>query len=125
MTEKTFDLTKYPNLDIKSITMRQINGNDTVEAASRCIPMDGKPLDPQMFSLMMRQQTIVQSIVAINGKRCEGPPIGDYMGWANRTVEFVGEIHDYMNGMSREERDNFRATLVASSRPTSDSSVAQ
>lgn len=117
MATRTFDLSKYRDLDIKSVTVRSVNGNDTLDAAARCIPPDGGNLDQNVFVLLMRQQIIAQSILSYtdaNGKTvsCTGPCL-DSIGWSARTREFLGEIFDHMNGVSAEEREDFRKSLTS------------
>lgn len=118
MVTRTVDLGDIRDLDIKEVTVRSVNGDDMVEAASRCVPPDGKPIDGNLFGLMLRQQMVAQAIsgfMSVGGERvkCVGPCLDSLM-WSSRTREFVGELFDYVNGVSQEERDSFRKALAKS-----------
>lgn len=123
--QRTVDLSRYDRLDIKSITMRETNANDTMDAAARSLPPDGQGISAQQFGLEMRNQAVISSIIGYDGKTLTGPCM-EYMDWSNRTREFVGEIYDYLNGVSDEERTDFRKALaggaVADSIPSAISS---
>lgn len=129
MPTRTIDLSRFRDLDIKSVTVRSVNGNDTLDAAGRCIPPDGKNTDHNVFILLMRQQIIAQSILSYtsaDGKNvsCDGPCL-DSINWSARTREFLGEIFDHMNGVSGEERESFRQSLMGlGSTPGSDDTVS-
>jgi len=123
---KTVDLSEIRDLDISEVTMRAVNGDDAVEAASRCVPPDGRPVDSNLFGLMIRQQMVAQSItsfVTVDGVRtkCNGPCL-ESLTWAARTREYVGEIFDYLNGVSREERESFQKALAPKKESTHGSS---
>ncbi len=118
---RTFDLSKYRDLDIKSVSMRTVNGDDTLDAGSRCIPPDGTPLDGNIFNILMRQQVIAQAITGFTPSEgaatvSNGPCLVS-LQWNSRTREFIGEVFDYMNGVEASEREDFRKTLAAQSTP--------
>jgi len=98
--------------------MRTVNGEDTLDSASRCIPPDGTQLDGNIFNLIMRQQILAQAITSFT--KLDGTvapstgPCLDSLNWSARTREFVGEIFDYMNGVDGDEREDFRKALVGS-----------
>lgn len=120
---RNFDLSKYRDLDVKALVMRPVNGDDTLDAATRCIPPDGSQVDGNIFNLLMRQQIIAQSITGFTGPDnvktiCNGPCL-ESLRWNARTREFMGEIFDHMNGVSRDEREDFQKALATSSTPGS------
>lgn len=122
MSKKTVDLSGYRDLDITSITMRSVNAEDTLAAAARCTPPDGASIvHPNLFNIMLRQQLLIESIVEVNGKPCNGPCL-EAMTWSTRTREFLGEIFDYLNAIDDKERSDFQKGLagkLSQSRPTS------
>lgn len=127
MKTKRFDLSRYSDLDVLAITFKSINGEDTLEAASRCIAPNGAQIDSNLFMLMMRQQLVAQSIVEYEladpqGERkvvsCSGPCV-EVTKWSSRTREFLGEIFDHLNSVTNEEREDFRSTLVRKLTPGS------
>ncbi len=113
-TDKFLDLSSFHDLDVKSIRMRALNGDDLIVAAGRCAPMDGGTLDATLFSLMLRQQQIAQSIVEVDGQPVRGPCLAS-LKWNYRTREFVATIYDHLNGIAAEERERFMAALVGDS----------
>ncbi len=71
---------------------------------------------------MMRQQQVAQAITgyvdsAGVSKVCPDGCI-ESTQWSSRTREFVGEVFDYMNGLSLEERLDFRAALAGGAKPS-------
>lgn len=122
MITKTVDLSHIPNLDLDSVTVRSVNGDDSMDAAGRCLPPDGSQLDINMFGLLMRQQMMIQAITNYTlradktTKTCVAPPM-EAVKWSNRTKEFVGEIYDHVNSVSMDERESFRKAL-ANPQPT-------
>lgn len=111
------DLSKYRDLDIKGITMRSVNGNDSLDAASRCVPPDGKDLDGNLFMMLLRQQIIAQSIVSytnLSGEvvKTNGVACLESLDWSGRTREFLGVLFDHLNGVSSDEREDFHRALM-------------
>ena len=126
MATKTVDLREIRDLDLMEVTLRSVNGDDAVEAASRCVPPDGRPVDQNLFGMMIRQQMVAQSIVgftSIDGMKikCTGPCL-ESLQWSARTREFVGEIFDYLNGVSADERESFQKALAPKKESTPGSS---
>ena len=113
--KKTIDLTKY-GLDIKKIEMQTLDGNDHIAAAMRVLPLDGKPMDPHLFRIMLQAQMIAGSITKVDGVDQPGS-CQDSIKWSIRTREFVGIAFDYMNGISGDEREGFMAELAGGSAP--------
>lgn len=118
MSSRYVDLSKYRDLDIRGITMRSVNGNDTLDASARCIPPDGGGLDGNIFVLLLRQQLLAQSIesyVTLEGKTVTktGSACLESIEWSGRTREFVGEIFDHINGVRADEREDFRKALMS------------
>lgn len=117
-SEKTVDLSKY-NLDIRGVTMRQCDGNDTIEAASRVVPTGDGDIHPRLFGIMHRQQMIAQSIVGYvdaNGaaKKCSGPCV-ESLGWSNQTREFLATVYDYLNDIESDVLEGFKKELAGGS----------
>lgn len=116
MNSKTVSLAHIKNLDLDSITIRTTNGNDQLDAASRCIPLDGKGVDVNIFGLLMRQQMVIQGITGYTlrsdkiAKTCVAPPV-EAVQWSSRTREFVGAVYDHWNGVTRDEADAFQEML--------------
>lgn len=116
---KPVDLSHIPNIDLDFVEVKSCNGEDSLDAASRCVPPDGSTLDMNLFGLMMRNQMIVQSVVSYTPrstkvkKECLAPPV-EASQWSNRTREFVGDVYDAMNGTTTEERETFRKALASS-----------
>lgn len=119
MSQKTVDLRTKRDLDLDEITIRTTNGDDTLDAAARSIPIDGGEIQPNIFGLTMRQQTLAGAIVSFKKRgdsetrTCNGPCL-ESLKWNSRTREYVAEIYDYLNGVTQEERDGFRAELAGS-----------
>ncbi len=113
--DKTVDLSSYRGLEITSVTVRTVNAEDTLEAAARVLPADDKPVDGNVFGLMMRQQMQVQAITGYttlegNVRKCVAPL--ESLNWNSRTREYIGEIYDFLNGLTMKERDDFREALA-------------
>lgn len=122
---KAVDLSGIPEIDLDHIEIRAVTGEDSLDAASRCIPPDGTQLDMNVFGLMMRQQMIIQSIVRYTPREtkvevvCAAPPV-EVAHWSIRTRDFVGDVYDSVNGSTQKERDDFRATLSSTPGSRSD-----
>ena len=118
--KKTVSLVGIRDIDLDSITMRDVNAEDMLDASARCIAPDGGNVDPNLFHLMLRQQLVAQAIIDYV------PRSGDKAGqtvtvtdscqesltWSSRTREFVGEFWDYLNAVSNQEREDFRRALA-------------
>jgi hypothetical protein len=109
---KKVDLSSIRDIDIKSITVRSVNGEDTLDAAVRVVPGEGQQIDGNIFNIMMRQHMIAQSITEVDGKAVTGPCCLESLRWSARTREFVGEIYDFVNGVDPKERENFMKALA-------------
>lgn len=117
---KTVDLTKIRDIDLDSVTVRDVNAEDMLDASARCIAPDGSGVDPNLFHLMLRQQMVAQAIVDYvpRGGEKAGSLVTvadscqESLTWSSRTREFVGEIWDYLNAVSQNERDDFRRALA-------------
>lgn len=118
--KKVVDLSGIRDIDLNTVTVRDVNGDDMMDASARCIPPDGGNLDGNLFNLALRQQLIAQSIVDFvprHGERAGSKvevtgSCQDSLDWSSRTREFVGEIFDYVNGVSYQEREDFRKALA-------------
>lgn len=115
---KTVDLRGIPRIVLDSVTVKETDANDTLDAAARCIPAGGGEISQTTFGLMLRQQILAGSVVSYtrrNGasKELKGQPCLEMENWTTRTREFVGEVYDHVNGVAQEERDAFRKALAA------------
>jgi hypothetical protein len=121
-TVETVDRTKtvdfkqlgIEGLDVQSVTVRVVNGEDSLAAAARCLTSDGKEISGPLFGMMMRQQIVAQAIVEVDGKPVVGACCVQYPRWSNRTRDFVGEVFDFLNEASEEEKRDFRKALAGS-----------
>jgi hypothetical protein len=128
MVTKTVDLSAIRDLDLDRVTVKSVNADDMMDAAARCTPPDGGQLDPNLFSMALRQQLIAQAIkdftprsgdntgkvVVVQGS-CQ-----DSLNWNSRTREYVGEVFDYLNGVGQQEREDFRKALMSTGGSQSD-----
>ncbi len=110
MTEKFMDLSSYRDLDVKSVKMRSLTGEDMVVAAGRCAPGEGAEMIPAVFSITLRQQQVAQSIIEVDGEPVRGPCLVS-LKWTLRTREFLGMIYDSLNGLATDEREAFQTAL--------------
>lgn len=114
---KTVDMSKIPDVDLDEITMRGVCSRDTLDAAERCDVPDGTDVDPTVMGIMLRQQMICGAIVSykLRGsseqKIVAGPAV-EALDWSTRTMEFVGEIYSFLNGVRKDERDGFLEMLA-------------
>jgi hypothetical protein len=124
-TEKTMDLRKWRDLDLDEVTVRKTNSKDTMDAAARCVPVDGTGIDAQLFMVLLRQEQLFGAIrtYKLRGvselKTVPGTSCVEAQLWGNRTREFVGEIYDFVNSMGMEERTDFRKELATGLTPGS------
>lgn len=120
MSQKTVDLSGIRDIDLDSVTVRDVNADDMMDAAARCSPPDGGNLDGNLFNMMLRQQLVAQAVVnfRLRGTEttvsCNGS-CQESLQWSSRTREFVGELFDFLNGVAQDERDAFRKALTSSS----------
>lgn len=121
---KLIDLSAYRDMDVKTVRMRCLNGDDLVASAGRCAPADGGTLDPTIFSIQLRQQQIAQSIVEVNGEQVRGPCLAS-LHWSARTREFCAMGYDYLNGLTSDEREGFMKALTSGVGATSIQPVAR
>lgn len=111
VSEKFVDLSKIAGLEIKSMRVKALTGDDVISAAGRCAPMDGSSVDATVFSLMLRQQQLAQSIVEVDGQAIRGPFL-QIIKMTTRTREYAQMIYDSVNGISMDEREAFQAALT-------------
>lgn len=117
---KTVDLKEYRDLDLDSVTLRVTGGTDILDAAARCAPDDDHPIPEAILGITMRQQLIAGSITAFTLRDSTTPTLVkggtaclESLSWSTRTREYVGMIYDHLNGMEKEERENFQEKLRA------------
>ena len=113
MRTKTVDFVKMGirDVSVRSITIKAIDANDMIVAASRCVPPEGTTLDANIFQILIRQHMVLESITEVDGQKLTGPCL-DYLKWEQRTREFVSEIYDFVNYVETDERQNFRKALA-------------
>lgn len=107
---KYVDLSKWRGLSVKSFRVRVTNGEDTLEAASRCVPLDGTMIDGNLFGIQMRQHQLANAVVEVDGRKIDGPCL-ESLKWNSRTRDLLGETYDYLNSITQKQRDDFRAML--------------
>lgn len=101
---KKFDLSKYKNVAINSFELRELTGDNEVDAIARCTdPATGRA---QLTSVGLRAQLIADAIVAVNGEPVTGPYLA-WQKWPLRTREFVAAAFDAMHEVNREEMQDF------------------
>jgi hypothetical protein len=119
---KRIDLSAFRDVDVKSFEIRLTDGNDTLDAAIRCIPPDGQNVDPNLFGVQMRQQLLAGALVAVNDQ-----PVNDdgqqSISWGERTRQLLGMAYDYHNGLTQKERDLFQSMLEGKPAPTASSAT--
>lgn len=127
MIKKTVPLAGIRDLDLDSITIRAVNGDDMLDASARCVAPDGSAIDPNLFHMMLRQQLVAQAIVdhvPRHGEKAGQTVVTvegscqDSITWNSRTREFVGEVWDYVNAVSNQEREDFRKALMGETKST-------
>jgi hypothetical protein len=119
---KQVDLSKIRDLNLDHVEVRDVNADDMMDAAARCVPPDGGALDGNIFNLAMRSEMLAQAIVSFTPRSGENAgrkvivtgSCRESLDWNSRTREFVGEIFDYLNGVSRQEREDFQKALATS-----------
>lgn len=112
---KVVSLKKYRGMDVDSFGIVTISGEDVIRAAERCLPPDGKAPDSNLFNILLRQQVIAGAIVEVNGKPVKGTCQASVQ-WGSRTREFVGRAFDYMNGVTKDEIEDFDKALAGADR---------
>jgi len=110
---KTLDLSKYRDLDIKTVTVKVLQGPDIVQAAELCVKPNGDLMEGGQFGLNLRLQCISRSIVKVNGQPVIGTSCSQFFDWSKRTQDFCGKVYDHLNSLSTEESDDFQARLDA------------
>lgn len=127
MSEKTVDLSEYRDLDLDEVTMRTTTSIDMLDAAARCVPADPTAgVDPHVFHIQIKQELIACAIVAYKQRGSQvrehvnGPCVAA-RSWSSRTREYLGELYNYLNDVSMQEREDFRAKLAG--RPGGESST--
>lgn len=128
MSEKYVDFEKsgVKRVDVRAVRMKTINGDDMIVAATRCIPDDNdKPLPGGLFQIMLRQQLITESIKELVEKdgTIVKPTPARIQKLSKRTVEYIGDIYDFLNGVTRAEQEDFQKALENES-PTSTSAAS-
>ncbi len=111
---RTFDLSKFRDLDIQSFAMVQITGDDIIMAAERCSLGDSTKIDDNVFGMLLRNQMIAGSITEVDGKPVKGASCQAYMGWNQRTRDFANRAYDFMNSTTETEREDFQKLLEGS-----------
>lgn len=125
METKDFDISDFKGCSIRSFTLREMHGRDSIAAAQRSV----KPGEPNpIYGFQHRSQIIADAIVRVNGADVPTPYVA-WEDWNIRTQTFVERAYDEMNGVSKEEMERFLGrhglkpsdTQEASAPPTSSS----
>jgi len=102
------------DVDVKSVRMRALNGDDLIVAAGRCAPVgEGATIDATLFSIMLRMQQIAQSIIEVDGETVRGPCLAS-IKWSAKTRNLIGIVFDSLNSVSDEEAAAFTMALSKS-----------
>jgi hypothetical protein len=107
---RRYDLSKYPNLSIRSFALRELTGEDIVLAAER-VAIGTAKVDDNTYGLLLRNQMIAGAIVEVDGETVKGASCQAFLGWNVRTRDFVQRAFDHMNSVSDKERSDFLALL--------------
>jgi hypothetical protein len=121
--EKFMDLSAFPNVDIRSVKMRSLTGEDYLAAAGRCAPMDGGEINTTLFSMMVSEQQIAQAITEVDGEKINGPCL-QYLKWSLRTQSFCRKLYNHLNSVSKDEDAVFGAALLTGADAASDPPVS-
>ena len=116
---RTFDLSKFRDLDITSISIKQLTGDDLIMAAERCTLPDGASIDENVFGMLLRNQLIAGAITEVDGKSVKGASCQSYLTWNMRTRDFVSRAYDFLNSTVKAERDDFQKLLEGADQPIS------
>lgn len=102
---KPFDLSRYPNLSIKSFELEELVGIDSMDALARVAP-PGANTNQSALGTLHLNQLVAQSISKVDGELVMRPFV-DWTKWTLRTQEFVVMAYTRHNGITKEERDSF------------------
>lgn len=97
MNEQFFDVRRYNLGRLQNFTLRYLTGEDEMAAAHRA---------QDATSMLLNENLIAESIVAVNGERLEGPCI-EWTAWPSRDRDFVRSAFNRMNRLTLQERDRF------------------
>lgn len=103
MATKTFDLTKYKGLSIRSFALRELDGADEIAAAERAT-VDGK-----LDHARLREQLVADAIVEVNGETVTRPYF-DWSKWNAKTRDFVRAAFTRLNDAEPGQLDDFLKT---------------
>lgn len=101
---RDFDVSKYPEMDIKGFTLQIMTGNDSLDATARAVGKGDKP-NP-MLTFSARSNLIADAIVRIDGQDVIRP----YVQWEDlslRTQTFIEKAFDCINGVTNGEMEDF------------------
>lgn len=101
MQTKTFDLTKYKNLSIKSFTLRELSGYDETAAYDRAFGPGQRAA-----ALTVQTQLIADAIVEVDGQPVVTPYV-DWQKWSLRTRGFVTAAYQRLNDVTADEMADF------------------
>lgn len=109
--------------DFKSITIREVNGEDELEAAKVAAAKDlqsgGKEKHPVFTELLRR------SIVEVNGKPVGGiVPFDEFDSWRVASRNAVSRFYEVLNGLDDDDLKACVAAAMAATEPKSQSSEA-
>lgn len=97
---------KIKGVSVKSLTMRELNGDDSEAAAARVVNANTNMVHGFLISRAHNEQCIADSIVEVDGSPVITPYV-DWKKWNLRTREFVLNAYNRMNGATQTEMDDF------------------
>ena len=110
---KRIDLSKKVGYSVKSFRVRELNGEDVMKAATRCVDPSGKALEGALFGMSLRQQQVATAIIEVDDKPVVGPTCVAYFDWNMKTQYYVGKTFDALNQTSDEDDEDFQKQLNA------------
>ncbi len=110
LDELNLDLSTYKRLSIRSVTLRELNGDDSTLAAQRAIGPTGA-VTAYALTVEHKNQMIADSIVKVNGETVV-TPYNDWQRWSLKTQQFVVEAFDFLNENSKEDLKDFRVRVL-------------
>lgn len=101
---KDFDISRYPDVDIRTFTLQIMTGNDSLNATARAVGRGDRP-NP-MITFTSRSNLIADALVKVNGEEVIRPYVV-WEEWSLRTQTFVERAFDRLNSVTQTEMDDF------------------
>lgn len=103
-----------PGLDCKSVTMREIDGTDEIQAAVWAENHIAQPLKKNSIAILGQEQfeSIRVSLVAVDDEpvNVDGVPYRKMDKWGARTKRYLMAFYHELNGVPSEELEAAKAT---------------